>query len=451
MKRSNYIVLSILALAAAWMAGCSPRVDDIFDESAIERLTSNNATVKERLIAAPNGWVMQYFPRTNNTASDSAQHQGYTFLMQFRQDGSVTVAAPFDGAYRTATSHWDVVNDNSTVLTFNTFNYIFHYYSNPDPDLNLTGDGVGVGGDYEFLVLTYDEKDKCQELKGKKNGTYNYMYALKDGQDWPSYFKDIEKMDSTLFGALSNTTPLDMYAQGKHFTLFNARKHEFRAFEYGADTLGSGSYYGFLVTPDGIRFHDDHVLEELISNAPFLLNDKKDRLVSTALSDIYITIDAVEAFRSDLNHNKEWLATADQLSAETQTWIHNIEAGVLSRLKSSKVEIQSIGWTRKSATALTMNINWTSTNKSGKTTSYKDNVNCTYSIQDSRLTLSPDSTNIKSMNVYKYSGTAQSDVVSLVKSFNGTFTMELVQGFAPAKGIRLSDTEDREKSFVVKH
>ena len=157
------IILLILGIV---LVACTPRVDDLFDETAVVRLEHRRAALMEQFMKAENGWVMQYFARVNPVASDTAQHKGYTFIMKFREDGTVTIAGEVNGLYKTETSMWDVINDNSSVLTFNTFNSIFHYYSNPDPELGLRGaDGEGIGGDYEFLVLEYNEKEDYQLLK----------------------------------------------------------------------------------------------------------------------------------------------------------------------------------------------------------------------------------------------------------------------------------------------
>ena len=308
----------ILLMVGVVLVACTPRVDDIFDESSVVRLEHRREALMKQFIDAQDGWVMQYFARVDPTASDSMQHRGYTFLMQFREDGTVTVGAKVDGLFKTETSMWDIINDNSSVLTFNTYNSIFHYCSTPDPNMVLFGaDGEGIGGDYEFMVLEYNEKENYQLLKGKKQGCYIRMYPLQAGQDWENYLAQIEAMDAFL---LAEDVAWDLFQDDLHWTLYNTRSHEFRAFTYGEDTLGGGSYYGYLTTPSGIYMNggvfdlivqhykydewgqktDEYVTDTVI-NMPrdaFVLNAERTRLVAVDLADTYITIDALNLFAS---------------------------------------------------------------------------------------------------------------------------------------------------------
>lgn len=451
MKIYTYIVsIAIISL----LASCSPRVDDIFDGSAIERLTEMNATKKKLLTSAPNGWVLQYFPQTGAAASDSAKHQGYTFLMQFNDDGSVIIGKPVDGMFKTESSMWDIIEDNSTVLTFNTFNHIFHYYSNPDPDLGLWGaDGEGIGGDYEFMILDYNAQEKCQILKGKKRGTYDYMYALPAGQSWPDYFKSIDAMDTFLLGGLKNSTPLDLYIGEKRLTLFNAKKHEFRVFEYAADTLGGGQYYGFIVTPSGIKLHDDEVLENKIGHAEFTLNATKDKLVMANNPNIYITMDPVDIFLDELNQKKSWYINAADLSDTRKDYINHIVTAIESKGTYSNVSIDRFTFTSNGSNALNVIVKWTYKTSSGTINTVEDKYQYIYSNSDNQMTLAKGKSNIKDMTLYKQAKTTQDgadNTILLMESFYGTYAIELVQGFAPMKGIRLNNADDYTKTFILK-
>ena len=67
------IILLILGIV---LVACTPRVDDLFDETAVVRLEHRRAALMEQFMKAENGWVMQYFARVNPVASDTAQHKG---------------------------------------------------------------------------------------------------------------------------------------------------------------------------------------------------------------------------------------------------------------------------------------------------------------------------------------------------------------------------------------
>ncbi len=422
------IILLILGIV---LVACTPRVDDLFDETAVVRLEHRRAALMEQFMKAENGWVMQYFARVNPVASDTAQHKGYTFIMKFREDGTVTIAGEVNGLYKTETSMWDIINDNSSVLTFNTFNSIFHYYSNPDPELGLWGaDGEGIGGDYEFLVLEYNEKEDYQLLKGKKNGCYIRMYPMAAGQDWEDYFAQIHAMDEFLF---EEANTLDLFQDEQHWTLYNARTHEFRAFDYAADTLGGGSYFGFITTPKGIYINGDKL--DSAHNMPreyFLLSADKSRLVSTTSPDIYITIDPLDVLVSASSVWRFANGINTTFDAAEAVVNQNISAVALNSY------IASYGWKKADDGRYELYVYYSLRGKAA--TNYdiyyftaeegRHSVKLTYS--------EPHATR---KNLVNYGS------LDLVPLFNGTYDLALTTPWRPSKGL----TATRQIDPIVLH
>ena len=422
------IILLILGIV---LVACTPRVDDLFDETAVVRLEHRRAALMEQFMKAENGWVMQYFARVNPVASDTAQHKGYTFIMKFREDGTVTIAGEVNGLYKTETSMWDVINDNSSVLTFNTFNSIFHYYSNPDPELGLRGaDGEGIGGDYEFLVLEYNEKEDYQLLKGKKNGCYIRMYPMAAGQDWEDYFAQIHAMDEFLF---EEANTLDLFQDEQHWTLYNARTHEFRAFDYAADTLGGGSYFGFITTPKGIYINGDKL--DSAHNMPreyFLLSADKSRLVSTTSPDTYITIDPLDVL---VSASSVW-----RFAHGINTTFDAAEAVVNQNISAVAPNsyIASYGWKKAADGRYELYVYYSLRGKAA--TNYdiyyftaeegRHSVKLTYS--------EPHATR---KNLVNYGS------LDLVPLFNGTYDLALTTPWRPSKGL----TATRQIDPIVLH
>jgi len=421
------IILLILGIV---LVACTPRVDDLFDETAVVRLEHRRAALMEQFMKAENGWVMQYFARVNPVASDTAQHKGYTFIMKFREDGTVTIAGEVNGLYKTETSMWDVINDNSSVLTFNTFNSIFHYYSNPDPELGLWGaDGEGIGGDYEFLVLEYNEKEDYQLLKGKKNGCYIRMYPMAAGQDWEDYFAQIHAMDEFLF---EEANTLDLFQDEQHWTLYNARTHEFRAFDYDADTLGGGSYFGFITTPKGIYINGDKL--DSAHNMPreyFLLSADKS-LVSTTSPDTYITIDPLDVL---VSASSVW-----RFANGINTTFDAAEAVVNQNISAVAPNsyIASYGWKKAADGRYELYVYYSLRGKAA--TNYdiyyftaeegRHSVKLTYS--------EPHATR---KNLVNYGS------LDLVPLFNGTYDLALTTPWRPSKGL----TATRQIDPIVLH
>lgn len=422
--KKTYILTLLVALAA-----CSPRVDDIFDDTSIVRLEQNREVVKERLMGAENGWVMQYFVQSNQSYSDPEKHQGYTFMMLFREDGTVTVGAMVDGVYKTETSMWDVINDNSTVLTFNTFNSIFHYYSNPDPELGLWGaDGTGLGGDYEFMVLEYNKTENYQLLKGKKRNCYVRMYPLAANQDWEQYFTILDKMDSFLF---AENVPWDMYVGDRHLTLYNAKNHEFRAFEAGADTLGGGYYYGFITTEKGIRLCDEEILDAKINSEAFNLSADGKRLVSVSDANAYITVEGSSMFINDVNGGRDWNIDMNSIPNIVSEEIAKLSATLNSVVPNSRVT--TLHFSGFSKGKVSLKIYYVAAGDAGKSCDdyYFDVVQ-----EGEYLTLTANGTYSSNSMMYNYG------CLDLVEIFNGRYKCELLQGFAPSKGITLMRDDD---------
>ena len=425
-------------LLGAVLAACSPRVDDIFDNTSVERLEQRRTELKNRLIQAENGWVMQYFAQSDPTTSDTIKHRGYTFLMQFREDGTVTVGAPVDGVFNTETSMWDIINDNSSVLTFNTFNRIFHYYSNPDPDLGLWGaDGEGVGGDYEFMVLEYNTTEGYQLLKGKKNSCYVRLYPLAAGQDWEDYFAQIDAMNTFLF---EENTPFDLYDGDKHFTLYNGRTHEFRAFTFGADTLGGGHYYGLLVTDKGIRLHDDSLLAAAVHRADFRLNESRTRLVSVLDPLVYLTVDGSTAFTSDANSGRPWNIDMNTLPAAVTAACTSLNANISAQAPNSYVA--RMRWDGAGQNRMALRIYYVVSGDAGNSF---DTYYFNTSEDKGVITLTADDTYSSGSILYQFGG------LDLVHAFNGSYSIDLLQGFHPSQGVTATRTDVSDFVLNMKH
>lgn len=177
---------------------CNAREDLIFSESAADRLTTSRELAADKLTADGGLWAMEYF-----TNSDES---GYVILFRFEKDGSVVVSADhkwINGQFRQERSLWKMCSDNGTVLSFNSFNPIFHIFSdpaditgpyqptNPETGKEYNETGYGHAGDYEFMVMKEDEHDMMRML-GKKTGYNIYMYRLPADTNEQEYLAGIK-------------------------------------------------------------------------------------------------------------------------------------------------------------------------------------------------------------------------------------------------------------------
>ena len=172
--------------------------DDIFDNSAAERLNEASSEYAKILTDKGGKWAMEYF------ASESMQ--GFVYVMTFRPNGTVTISGenPYIGAvitgngqtsmaYGSADSQWDIIRDNGPVLSFSSYNKYFHLFSTPEDILGSafgTGlSGRGYEGDYEFTLMKYS--NDTLYIDGKKRALSMIMTRLPEDTDDRTYLDEI--------------------------------------------------------------------------------------------------------------------------------------------------------------------------------------------------------------------------------------------------------------------
>lgn len=193
MKKTLFI-LPLLALAAV---SCSPQEDMIFENSAAERLDISRTKAMEKLVADGGLWAMEYF--------SNPDEPGYVMLFRFDKNGSVEVSANhkwLNNEFRQERSLWTVNSDNGTVLSFNSYNSLFHIFSdpaditgpnspkNPDTGGDIDETGTGHEGDYEFMVMA-DTGANAMRMLGKKRGYNIYMYRLPSDTNEKEYLENL--------------------------------------------------------------------------------------------------------------------------------------------------------------------------------------------------------------------------------------------------------------------
>jgi hypothetical protein len=229
-----YILAAMLVFAA-----CSPEQDDYFDESSAERVNSTIAADTKVLTSASNGWLMKYFP------DEYLQYGGYNLLLKFDEDGKVTVANELYDADETAESLYKVKQDAGVVLSFDTYNELFHLFSDPDDKAGVSQDGKGFEGDYDFQILEASA-DKVV-LKGKKSGTKAVLTPFTG--DWEEYLSTIQAADEAMYNKrysfdLNGTTVA--VSTSNRTLVFSYEKD-------GEEVSESGAY---IVTPTGYDFYE---------------------------------------------------------------------------------------------------------------------------------------------------------------------------------------------------
>lgn len=281
MKRLIY-GLSLIA-ALTFNQSCSMEEEDLFDMSAMERLELKKEETFKELFSASNGWVMEYFP------TYEANIPGYVLLVKFEQRGSDGVAqfaakcditgnkyVVTDGENGNAPkTAFDIDFSNGPILTFNSRNELFHKFSDPIAAglPHDQGTGVGIGGDYEFIIIDVQPGEIL--LKGKKRGTYTVLRKLDENQDWEDYFKKLDSDKSNMYGGPS---PLRLVVGDRYYYLYNGKNSVFDAVDGALDDLTFKEQKVFVQSLDGLRFIDRFSFEGVQAGQDYLFNKDRNRL-----------------------------------------------------------------------------------------------------------------------------------------------------------------------------
>ena len=236
--KAKYLV--IIGLLAATFAACSRDEESLFEKSAAIRAQEAIDNAFDVLTTAENGWEMAYFPNLEASA------KGYNMVLKFNKNGNVSVTAKNSATTANkiltdTASTWAVKSDYGPILTFDTYNDVFHAFSDPKED------GAGHLGDYEFLILK--ATPELVILKGKKHSAYTIMRPMKN-TDLPAYFAACEKMQTNLFG---NNNIVTLTQGNEKMYLYKGADGQFQSAAYGSPLVAeAATYHPVCTTEDGI-------------------------------------------------------------------------------------------------------------------------------------------------------------------------------------------------------
>lgn len=227
-----------MAAAVLLAAACTPEEEDIFSDSSANRADAAIKADMQVLTGAANGWLMEYYPEMSQT------YGGYNILLSFSEDGHVTVAGDVANPTDTSTSLFSVKQSAGIVLSFDTYNEIFHFFSDPGNSQG-GGNAYGLEGDYDFLIL--EATPQQVKLKGKKSGSYAVLTPMEG--DWATYIQEIQAAESAMLAAQYNITDGTNSATAS----VNYRNMTINYME-GEEALSMPA--PFIVTLTGIKFYE---------------------------------------------------------------------------------------------------------------------------------------------------------------------------------------------------
>lgn len=323
MRKISYLFALLVSFIA--FNACTSDVDNYFPESAPERATKTVAEVKKILQETPNGWRMEYY--------GDMTYGGYNVLCQFKGD-SVQIASEKAGKNHeagldasgnliteTSLAHYSVNQSMGVVISFDTFNKLFHYFADPKNE-DYGEAGTGFGGDFEFRVLKYSP-DSIQ-LQGLKHGDRIMLYPMKADMDWASYLKEVENvknyMASSSYTLLAdNDTLAEVTQYGDYHSLI---------FQYPDSTGEMKAYaYPYIITPEGYKFYREiEIGGKKFTNFSKDFNDATDERFYPQ-GDPSICLETVVPPVVDAFQKGQWFFSASKISPESEgAWNDFMEA-----------------------------------------------------------------------------------------------------------------------------
>jgi hypothetical protein len=238
-KLFTALLLSLFVIQA-----CVKDEEKVFDTPAIERMKAAMQTCKATLCAAPDGWVMEYYPEINRTMG------GYNFICKFNNDGTVQMAGEAPTAnYPTgypATSTYDIIANKGALLTFNTYNEVLHYFV----ESRGPSDVDGYAGDYEFVIRNTTPGQIT--MTGKKYGHQVVLtpYSGGDTTTWKGYLEHFNTLYRKMYAPVYEVTVNGAAAAVKKVT------RKFRTFQFTYDNPEDNKTVPYLMTPTGIKLYE---------------------------------------------------------------------------------------------------------------------------------------------------------------------------------------------------
>lgn len=249
----NYIILPIIFACA--FASCDIRMDDVFDRTAAERIDKMVAEAYETLAAAPNGWIMEYYPQENQ------KYGGVNILMRFDADNGVvminenaeiTKDAGGNPVIKTEKSTYTIDRSSGAALAFDTYNEYISYYA--DPGIREgAGRRYGFEGDLNFAIKSLSDSEIV--LKGAKTGNHIIMKPVPADVTWEEYLDRIQTIKSDIKAAF--VTRLEATVGDKKQMMQIDPVYTVLSFTYEDENGDTHSdEYSYMYTDTGIKFYE---------------------------------------------------------------------------------------------------------------------------------------------------------------------------------------------------
>lgn len=289
MNISKYIKalpLGLLLLGATLSVVSCSKDKEIFHTDANSRVDERIVALRQQLVGAEHGWIMDYYPQRH------LNYGGFVLGMKFDDKDNVLISGEREYDLKgnklepVLRSMYNLGSDRSVTLNFSTHNAHLHDFGDPGTHL---GDGYSRGfeGDHEFMLLENDNPDVIK-LKGKK--TQNIIYMRRATEPIASYIDKVramrqamygtpklnkdhmEALEGSLGGVKVDLTPNDD-DEGYYYLVRKDRKEE------------TNEKLAYVATPQGLRFY------KAVEGISELIWNEADKSFTTAKGDKLIARD----------------------------------------------------------------------------------------------------------------------------------------------------------------
>ena len=343
MMKKLYKFSAIAAvLMSASLASCNHEEADIFDQNAAHRTEEARKMYKEILLDKGGKWQMEYFT--------TEEEHGYVYLFTFRNDGTVTISGNNEyitkltnidsnvPSYGSETSMWTILSDNGPVLSFNSYNTIFHLFATPEdiPGTERDEQGYGHSGDYEFDLMKFS--NDTLYLEGKKNGAEIIMTRIAPETDDKTYLNEVVALADSFFNAKIPAVYVNLPGGYRHVVLDGATqlpKFYPETGDYITEYVGRNA----IITHDGFTLGKPLTLRDSIDGndytIQYFIRQKDGSLLCTDDNRITITADALNKVVGD--ERLLWRVNAADCKGELGTAFAGLNTGFKAYNGSSLV------------------------------------------------------------------------------------------------------------------
>lgn len=347
-KLYKFSAFAALLMSMA-LTSCNKEEANIFPQSAAQRTEEARKMYHDLLVDKGGKWQMEYFT--------TEEEHGYIYLFTFRKDGSVTISGHNEyiskltdpdarkSTYGSENSLWTILSDNGPVLSFNSYNSIFHLFASPEdiPGTERDEQGYGHDGDYEFDLMNF--RNDTLFLEGKKNGAEIIMTRVAPDVDDEVYMNEVVALADSFFNAKIPAVYVNLPGGYRHVVLDGASqlpKFYPETGDYITEWVGRNA----IITHDGFTLGKPLTLRDSIDGKDYtvqhFIRQKDGSLLCTDNRAITITADALNKVLAD--PTLCWRFDGTQSTGALAQLFNAVNAG-MSAYNGSSIQYFNMGTT----------------------------------------------------------------------------------------------------------